>query len=50
MLWLVCRGADINNLADNNGCSPVHWAAYENDGFTLYFLKAVGVEINLLDN
>lgn len=49
MLWLLCRGADTKNLCDNNGCSSVHWAAYENDMFTLYFLKAVGVEINLLD-
>lgn len=49
VFYLVCKGADIHNILDNNGCSSVHWAAYHNDLFMLRFLKAIGIQFQPLD-
>lgn len=48
-MFYLATLSDLRTLVDSNGCSVVHWAAYENDAFLLRFFKAVGVSFNLFD-
>lgn len=50
ILLLVHRGGkELANERDNNGCSPVHWAAYKGDLFTLKLLDYWRADMLKLD-
>lgn len=37
VLYLLIKEAKYDNMEDSNGCSMVHWAAYNNDTWLLRF-------------
>lgn len=48
-MFYLCTKTPIKDLVDTNGCSIVHWAAFENDDFLLRFFKALKIEFDLQD-
>lgn len=46
--YLLSKGADIQKK-DSNGCSIVHWTAFNNNLTLLHFFKTIGLDLNQKD-
>ena len=48
LFYLMSKGANLD-LADTNGCTIVHWAAYKNDVFLLRMFHQMELPMNQMD-